>query len=82
MMKALRKSPPKTKSLPNLTQQLKKKKTIQNRFDKLKAEAISSIDTKASALNSNKYPSYYDPNSSDIIKWILLKSPDVHSHAS
>ena len=37
---------------------------------------------KLSAINLNKYPSFYDQPSADIIKLLLLKSPYISSHAS
>ena len=37
---------------------------------------------KLLTLNSNKYPSYCDQPSSDIIKFTPLKSPGKYSHAS
>ena len=47
-----------------------------------KSETSSYIDMKLLTLNSNKYPSYYDQPSSNIIKLSLLKSPEKYSHAS
>ena len=50
--------------------------------DELKYETLISIDIKLLTLSSNKYPSYYDQHSADLIKWPILKSPDKYCHAS
>ena len=52
------------------------------KFYEYKYETSISNDMKLLTFNSNKYTSYYDQPSADIIKWIPLKSPEKHSHAS
>ena len=52
------------------------------KFYEYKYEKSISNDMKLLTFNSNKYTSYYDQPSADIIKWIPLKSPEKHSHAS
>ena len=47
------------------------KSTIEMKLDKIKAEKliiIDYLDTKISAITSNKHSSYYDQPSADIIK--------------
>ena len=45
-----------------------KEEYLKMKIDKYKAETSSSIGTKLLALNSNKYISYYDQPSSNLIK--------------
>ena len=44
-------------------------------MDRDKSETPLSIDIKLLTLNSNKFTSYYNQPSSDLIKWPLLKTP-------
>ena len=50
------------------------------RLDEFKSETVISVDTKLLTLNSNKPLSSYDQASSDLIKWLLLKSHEKYSH--
>ena len=58
------------------------RRSIQEEIRKIKSEETISINTKASSLKPNKYPSSYDQPSADLIKSPLLKSPWFHYHAS
>ena len=55
---------------------------INMNIEKLKSKSSSSINNTVYNINSNNYPSYYNQPSADINKYILLKSPYFHSHAS
>ena len=56
--------------------------TMNMRLNKFKHETVSSIDTKLSALSSNKPSSYTGQPLADLIKWPLIKSPKKYSHSS
>ena len=57
-------------------------KKIVTKIDNLKSEASSSINKKLSPINSNNSLSSSNQTSDNTNKWPLLKSPDLHSHAS
>ena len=52
------------------------------RLNDFRYEAVIFIDTKLSALSSNKPPSSYNQTPYDLIKWSLLNSPAKNPHAS
>ena len=59
--------------------------TLELELDHIKADYIKTIyhlDTKISAIASNKTSSSFEQPSHDIIKFPLLKNPDKSSHAS
>ena len=49
------------------------------KLDEFKSETFISIDTKLLTQNSNKYLSFSDQPSSDLIKCPLPKSPEKYS---
>ena len=52
------------------------------KFYEYKYETSISNDMKLLTFNSNKYTSYYDQPSADLIKCLLLKLPEKYSHTS
>ena len=50
---------------------------LKMKLDEYKSETYISIDIKMLTLNSNKYPSSYYQPSDDLIKWLIIKSPEI-----